>query len=150
MAALRVWAPAASRVDAQVDNRRRAMTPDGRGWWSLENVVGGAPVRPGADYGFCIDGAAALPDPRSAWQPHGVHGLSCVVDDAADDWQATGWQGRQVLGHLIYELHVGTFTDEGTFASAIDRLDDLVELGVDFVELLPVAAFSGRHGWGYD
>jgi maltooligosyltrehalose trehalohydrolase len=150
MAALRVWAPAASRVDAEVDDQRLAMTHDGGGWWALKNVADGAPVRPGAEYGFCIDGAAALPDPRSAWQPRGVHGLSCVVDDAAYDWQATGWQGRRVLGHLIYELHVGTFTDEGTFASAIDRLDELVELGIDFVELLPVAAFPGRHGWGYD
>ncbi|MDQ1495661.1 MAG: maltooligosyltrehalose trehalohydrolase [Actinomycetota bacterium] len=150
MAALRVWAPAATRVDAQVDDRTLPMSPDGGGWWSLENVAEGAAVGPGADYGFCIDGAAALPDPRSRWQPHGVHGLSRVVDDAAYEWRAAGWHGRPVLGRLIYELHIGTFTDEGTFGSAIERLDDLVDLGVDFVELLPVAAFPGHHGWGYD
>jgi maltooligosyltrehalose trehalohydrolase len=142
---LRVWAPHAARVDVLVDGARHPMLGEALGWWSAEVA---APH--GADYGFSLDGADLRPDPRSAWQPHGVRGLSRVVDHALFDWQATTWRGRPLLGHVVYELHVGTFTEAGTFEVAIERLDHLVDLGVDFVELLPVAAFPGRHGWGYD
>ena len=92
----------------------------------------------------------ARPDPRSAWQPDGVHGLSRLVDHTEFSWQADGWRGRELLGRLVYELHIGTFTAAATFEAAIERLDHLVDLGVDFVEILPVAAFPGRNGWGYD
>lgn len=142
---LRVWAPHAARVEVQVDGARHPMVSDALGWWSAAV----APVH-GAEYGFSLDGTDPRPDPRSAWQPDGVRGLSRVVDHALFDWQTTTWRGRPLLGQVVYELHVGTFTEAGTFDAAIDRLDHLVELGIDFVELLPVAAFPGRHGWGYD
>jgi maltooligosyltrehalose trehalohydrolase len=143
--ALRVWAPNASRVEVQVDGARLPMISHARGWWAADVTAAH-----GAEYGFSLDGADLRPDPRSAWQPDGVRGLSRVVDHALFDWQTTKWRGRPLLGQVVYELHVGTFTDAGTFEAAIERLDHLVELGVDFVELLPVAAFPGHHGWGYD
>ena len=142
---IRVWAPAATQVDAEVDSQRYPMTANERGWWSAS-----VNARAGATYGFSLDGGEVLPDPRSAWQPDGVHGLSRLVDHMQFAWRATQWRGRELLGQLIYELHVGTFTPQGTFDAAIQRLDHLVDLGVDFVELLPVAAFPGRNGWGYD
>ena len=83
-------------------------------------------------------------------QPHGVHGPSRVVDPSAFTWTDQGWHGLPLAGGVIYELHVGTFTADGTLDAAIERLDHLAELGVDLVELLPVNAFSGRYGWGYD
>ena len=92
-----------------------------------------------------------LPDPRSRRQPDGVHGWSRDLRPGrAIAWTDQTWTGRQLAGGVIYELHVGTFTPEGTLAAAIDRLDHLVELGVDFVELMPVNAFNGTHNWGYD
>lgn len=142
---MRVWAPGASHVDLEVDSRRYPMTSTERGWWSQS-----VDANPAATYGFSLDGGEVLPDPRSAWQPDGVHGLSRLVDHTQFTWRATGWRGRRLLGRLIYELHIGTFTPAGTFEAAIDRLDHLVDLGVEFVELLPVAAFPGHHGWGYD
>jgi maltooligosyltrehalose trehalohydrolase len=142
---LRVWAPAAAQVDVAIDGRRRPMTSSERGWWSAD-----VEANPGATYGFSLDGGEVLPDPRSAWQPDGVHGLSRLVDHSEFTWRAADWRGRQLLGRLVYELHIGTFTAAGRFEAAIDRLDHLVDLGVEFVEMLPVAAFPGRHGWGYD
>ena len=102
-----------------------------------------------------LDGAhPALPDPRSAWQPHGVHGPSRTFDASRFAWTDDRWRGPRsgagVLGSVVYELHVGTFTTEGTLDAAVARLDHLVGLGVDVVELMPVAAFPGRWGWGYD
>ena len=90
------------------------------------------------------------PDPRSRRQPDGVHGLVARVDATAYEWQDAAWTGRQLAGSVIYELHVGTFTPEGTLDSAIERLDHLVDLGVDLVEVMPVNAFNGTHNWGYD
>jgi maltooligosyltrehalose trehalohydrolase len=121
------------------------MRAAGRGSWELD-----AEAAPGADYGFRLDGADPLPDPRSRWQPHGVHGLSRVVDHGAHRWRDAGWSPPPLADNVLYELHVGTFTPGGTFASAVERLDDLVALGVDAVELMPVAEFSGERGWGYD
>jgi len=141
----RVWAPSATRVDVEVDARRYPMTSSERGWWSAS-----VDADPAATYGFALDGGEVLPDPRSPWQPTGVHGLSRLVDHTRFPWQADGWRGRPLLGQLVYELHIGTFAAAGTFEAAIDRLGHLVDLGVEFVELLPVAAFPGHHGWGYD
>jgi maltooligosyltrehalose trehalohydrolase len=121
------------------------MTPEGpTGWWQ------GALAEGHTDYAFAIDGGPARPDPRSPWQPRGVHGPSRSVDHAAFAWTDDDWPGRAVAGGVIYELHVGTFTPAGTFAAAIERLDHLVDLGVDFVEVMPVNAFPGTRGWGYD
>ncbi|MFI1194327.1 malto-oligosyltrehalose trehalohydrolase [Micromonospora sp. NPDC020750] len=143
-----VWAPEAARLRLRLpgdaDHEMRA-GPDG--WWRVEVPAAG----PGTDYAYLIDdGDRALPDPRSAWQPAGVHGPSRRYDHAAFEWTDTGWTGRQLPGSVLYELHVGTFTPQGTFDAAIDRLDHLVDLGVDMIELLPVNAFNGEHNWGYD
>jgi len=122
------------------------LRPDGDGWWQLERSIPGE-----HDYGFLLDDDPhPLPDPRSRYQPYGVHGLSRSVDLHDHRWSDHGWTGRSLPGSIIYELHVGTFTPTGTLDSAIERLDHLVDLGVDAVELLPVNAFNGTHNWGYD
>ncbi|HEY8728282.1 MAG TPA: malto-oligosyltrehalose trehalohydrolase [Acidothermaceae bacterium] len=143
MTVLRVWAPDAERVDVCQGTDTTAMLAADDGWWAVD-------VDANRSYGFALEGGPVLADPRSRWQPDGVHGLSRYVDLDSFDWQATAWQGRTLLGRVVYEVHVGTFTEEGTFDAAIDHLDHLVDLGIDFVELLPVAAFPGEHGWGYD
>ncbi len=140
-----VWAPRAQRVDLVLADRRIEMAPEGGGWFAIE-----ADAQPGDDYRFALDGGDPLPDPRSPWQPEGPQGASRVVDHDSFLWQDEHWKGLQLPGAVIYELHVGTFTPDGTFDAAIDRLPHLLELGVTAIELLPVAEFSGRHGWGYD
>jgi maltooligosyltrehalose trehalohydrolase len=144
MTTLRLWAPRPAQVEVEVDGERRPMSPLGAGWWTGE--IGG----PGTDYAFVLDGGEPRPDPRSAWQPHGVHGPSRVLDHDAFEWTDALWRGLPLEGSVLYELHIGTFTSEGTFDAAIGRLDHLVGLGVDAVELLPCNAFAGRWGWGYD
>ena len=144
MTTLRVWAPLPGSVEVETGGERTPMTPLEDGWWTAE--VGG----PGTDYAFRLDGGEPRPDPRSAWQPHGVHGPSRLYDHDAFEWTDEQWRGLPLAGAVLYELHVGTFTDEGTFDAAIDRLDHLVALGVDAVELLPCNAFAGERGWGYD
>jgi len=115
------------------------------GWWRVE-APDAAP-----DYAFQLDDEPdELPDPRSRWQPDGVHERSRLYDHSEFQWTDDAWTGRQLPGGVVYELHIGTFTPEGTFDSAIGKLDHLVELGVDFVEVMPVNAFDGPHGWGYD
>ncbi|MFG1650298.1 malto-oligosyltrehalose trehalohydrolase [Micromonospora sp. NPDC049275] len=141
-----VWAPDATRVRLHLpgadDHEMRAAAD---GWWRVEVPDGGP------DYAFLLDGDdIPLPDPRSAWQPDGVHGPSRLYDHSAFDWSDSSWTGRQLPGSILYELHIGTFTPEGTFDAAIERLDHLVSLGVDLIELLPVNAFNGEHNWGYD
>ena len=140
-----VWAPKASAVDLVLGDRRVPMTAEGGGWCAVE-----ADAEAGADYGFSLDGGDTLPDPRSPWQPEGPHGQSRVVDHDAFVWTDAGWKGAPLASAVVYELHVGTFTPEGTFEAAIDRLEHLVDLGVTAVELMPVAEFPGKHGWGYD
>jgi len=120
----------------------------GEGWWELAQQH---PLTPGLDYGYLIDESdEPLPDPRSRRQPHGVHGLSRTVDPGGFTWTAADWHGRDLAGGVIYELHIGTFTPGGTLDCAIEKLDYLADLGVDFVEPLPVNAFNGVHNWGYD
>jgi maltooligosyltrehalose trehalohydrolase len=140
-----VWAPRAGVVAIEVDGERHPLADAGGGWWAWE----GAPLAPGTRYGFLLDGdGSALPDPRGRRLPDGVHGLSAVEAEAEPP--TAGWAGRELAGGVIYELHVGTFTREGTLDSAVERLPHLVELGVDFVEVLPVNAFNGEWNWGYD
>jgi maltooligosyltrehalose trehalohydrolase len=141
-----VWAPLPRRVRLQVDGTVHEMRRDEGGWWRAE-----VEAAPEADYGFLLDDTdTPRPDPRSRRQPDGVHGLSRRFDPGAHAWGDGAWTGRPLAGGVVYELHVGTFTAEGTLDSAIERLDHLVGLGVDFVELLPVNAFNGTHNWGYD
>ena len=142
----RVWAPKAERVDLVLGDEHQPMTPGHRGWWSLAVESAG----PGTRYGYSLDGGPPRPDPRSPFQPDGVHGLSEVVDHAQYRWNDTGWRGVPLPGAVLYELHIGTFTPEGTFDAAIERLDHLVALGIDAIEILPVNEFSGDRGWGYD
>src|SRR6185437_3995352 len=161
MTEFRVWAPFAKRVrlviaDKEGDVEYELVENDG--WWQREVEEAG----PGTDYWYRLDDndEQRLPDPRSRWQPEGVHGPSRVYDHSAFTWTDRAWTdrgfgertwtGRQLPGAVIYELHIGTFTPQGTFDAAIERLDHLADLGVDLVELLPVAAFNGEHGWGYD
>jgi maltooligosyltrehalose trehalohydrolase len=148
MHTFKVWAPRAGKLVVQVGEARVAMQgPDGHGWWEAAFESAGT----GSDYGFVIDDdPKAYPDPRSEWQPAGVHGLSRVYDHEAFLWGDEGFQAAPLASAIVYEMHVGTFTPEGTLNSAIARLDSLKQLGVTHVELMPVAAFSGRQGWGYD
>ncbi|GAB3039507.1 malto-oligosyltrehalose trehalohydrolase [Parafrigoribacterium mesophilum] len=142
-----VWAPAARSVALLADGERRAMVAGPDGWWQPAEPVPGSVV----DYGYLLDDdAVALPDPRSRRQPGGVHELSRTFDGSAFAWTDARWTGRQLAGGVIYELHIGTFTPEGTLDAATARLGHLVDLGIDFVELLPVNAFNGHHNWGYD
>jgi maltooligosyltrehalose trehalohydrolase len=146
MAEFRVWAPNASQVEVEIDGRRLSMSRAERGWWFAET----ASTEQNLDYKFALNGGQAFPDPRSPWQPHGIHGPSRTVDHAAFPWSDQRWQAGPLSAALIYELHVGTFTPAGTFAAVSDKLEYLVELGVTHVELMPVAEFSGSRGWGYD
>ena len=146
MRAFRVWAPKPRRVELVVGGLRLAMKQGERGWWELAGVAAEAGMR----YGFALDGGEVRPDPRSPSQPDGVLGLSEVVDHSAYAWNDGDWQGMQLAGAVLYELHPGTFSADGTFDGIIEHLPHLVRLGVDAIELLPVAEFSGDHGWGYD
>jgi maltooligosyltrehalose trehalohydrolase len=141
-----VWAPHPDRVRLDVDGALHPMARSDDGWWRA--VVD---ARTDARYGFVLDDdEKVLPDPRSPRQPDGVHERSQRWDASAAKWTDADWRGRSIEGAVIYELHVGTFTPAGTFDAAIDKLKHLVDLGVDFVELMPVNAFNGTHGWGYD
>ncbi len=141
-----MWAPRAQTVELDLGGARRELQQASGGWWALEAPEVGA----GSDYAYRVDGSDPTPDPRSRWQPAGVHGPSRTYDPGAYAWGDGQWRGLALPGAVVYELHVGTFTPEGTLDAAIERLDHLVALGVDAVEVLPVAAFPGRHGWGYD
>ena len=142
-----VWAPRAGTMEVKVGNNKFPMERKSRGYWSAAVEEAG----PGTDYGFVMDSLEPpLPDPRTQWQPHGVHGESRVVDHAAFAWSDSGWQAPPLSSALIYELHVGTFTPEGTLKAAESRLDHLKDLGVTHIELMPLANFPGRRGWGYD
>jgi len=145
-----VWAPRPREVRLVVDGVRVALERTAGGWWRPEPDPRLADLGGDVDYGYLLDGEGPFPDPRSRRQPRGVHELSRTWDADGHEWSDSAWTGRQLAGGVIYELHVGTFTAEGTLRSATSRLDHLVELGIDFVELLPVNAFSGRHNWGYD
>jgi malto-oligosyltrehalose trehalohydrolase len=150
MTTFSVWAPAAAQVEVEVAGQRYPMAQSAPGsspgWWSADVPD----VAAGIDYGFRLDGGELLPDPRSPRQPSGINGPSRTYDQSAFTWTDRGWRGVPLPGSVIYELHVGTFTPEGTFDAAIGRLDYLRQLGADTVELMPVAAFPGQHGWGYD
>jgi maltooligosyltrehalose trehalohydrolase len=141
----RVWAPEAKQVSLAVGETHLPMSRHPDGWWTAHR-----PMRPGDQYGYLVNGEGPFPDPRSRYQPHGVHGLSQWIDHEAFAWSDEGWQALPLAAGAIYELHIGTFSDAGTFEGAIPKLSHLVELGITHVELMPVAEFSGAHGWGYD
>src|SRR6187399_2061199 len=144
----RVWAPRATHVDLvyAADGARVPMRPTDRGYFEVEHER----FTPGVRYGFSLDAGALYPDPRSHFQPEGVHGPSELTALDAFAWTDAGFRQAPLAGAIVYELHVGTFSAEGSFDAVIPKLDHLKRLGVTHVELLPVAAFSGARGWGYD
>jgi maltooligosyltrehalose trehalohydrolase len=145
---LSVWAPKPERVRLWLDGAEHPMTRDDDGWWTPAAEL---EVAADARYAYLLDDAdTPVADPRSRRQPDGVHEPSQRFDPAAHEWQDAAWTGRPLAGGVVYELHVGTFTPDGTLDSAIERLDHLVALGVTHVEVLPVNAFNGRWNWGYD
>lgn len=145
----RVWAPLARSVAVQFegDAERVELCPLSCGYF--EGVVP-RPLEDGFRYRFCLDGERVLPDPASRWQPDGVFGPSAVLRPDLFQWTDEGWRGVELDDLVIYELHVGTFTPEGSLDAAIDRLPELKEFGITAVELMPVAQFTGNRGWGYD
>ncbi|GHG46628.1 malto-oligosyltrehalose trehalohydrolase [Sinomonas cellulolyticus] len=153
-----VWAPVPSRVELVLGGGDAAeehlpLEEAGNGWWRPPSSAAGRVAEAlarGERYGFLLDGEGPYPDPRSRRQPDGVHALSAGFDPAAHAWADDTWAGRELPGSVIYELHVGTFTQEGTLDVAAERLPYLADLGVGFVELLPVNAFNGPRNWGYD
>ena len=142
-----VWAPLPERIVLAVGDAKVPMERGADDWWRPSVPVPDGEV----DYGYLVDDdPTPKPDPRSRHQPDGVHGRSRTVDPSTFTWTDDAWTGRQLAGSVIYELHVGTFTPEGTFDAALGRLGHLEEIGVDLVELLPVNAVNGEHNWGYD
>ncbi len=145
--AFRLWAPSRTAAAVVVDGVERPLEQREGGWF--ERVV--AEAGPGSRYAFTFPGLELrVPDPASRFQPGGPHAASAVIDPAAYAWRATGWRGRPWHETVLYELHVGTFTPEGTYAAAAARLDELAALGVTAVELMPVAQPAGARNWGYD
>ncbi|WP_030917542.1 malto-oligosyltrehalose trehalohydrolase [Streptomyces sp. NRRL B-24720] len=141
-----VWAPEADSVGLRLAGALLPMTRDAvrTGWWTAD-----AEATDGDRYGFVLDDGPVLPDPRSRRQPDGPDGESAVVDQDAYPWRA-GWTGRGLPGAVLYELHIGTYTEEGTFDAAAARLPHLAELGITHVSMMPVCPFPGTHGWGYE
>lgn len=168
-----VWAPEAQSITLVVHDRDHHETrtklvrlPDGpepghnctRGWWGLPKTVTVAPER-AHRYGYLVDSPTAhqwqvadkvLPDPRSRWQPEGPHAMSALFRTGDYRWRSEGWAGIHLADSVIYELHIGTFTPEGTLDAATGRLPELAKLGIDVIELMPVNGFEGEHNWGYD
>jgi maltooligosyltrehalose trehalohydrolase len=144
--AFELWAPSATTAGVQCGGRLVTLAPSRPGGWWAGDVDG---LEHGADYWVLLDGER-LPDPRSRRLPTGVHGPSRWWDPSSFRWTDDGWPGLPLEGGSVYELHVGTFTEQGTLDAAIGRLGHLVQLGIRFVELMPVAAFDGDRGWGYD
>jgi maltooligosyltrehalose trehalohydrolase len=143
-AEFRLWAPSRDAVTLRVGDREHALEPAGHG--VLEATVD---ARPGEDYAYVV-GGIEFPDPASRWQASGLRGRSRLLDTGAFAWTDSGFEAPALSDTVLYELHVGTFTEEGTFDAAIPHLRDLRELGITTVELMPLAAFPGEHGWGYD
>ena len=141
---MRLYAPVAQRADLHIDGRTIPMERDGA-WFAIDDPA----AKPGSRYAFSVDGDAPIPDPGSREQPDGVHAPS-AIPVSHFTWPDDGWRGRPWHEHVIYELHVGTFTFEGTYEAAGRRLRDLVALGITAIELMPIAAFPGARNWGYD
>ena len=146
----RVWAPAAHGVELRVRRGSRVEShqplKDDEGIWTAHVTA----ARPGDQYAYVLDDGEPLPDPASRCQPDGVHGWSEIVDPCAFAWRDDAWKRLDPRDAVLYELHVGTFTPEGTFAAAAERLEDVRDLGVTAIEIMPVADFPGSRNWGYD
>ncbi len=143
---IRIWAPASKEVVFVSDAGEVRLSDDGDGWRCGELRE----FRPGAHYSFRLDDGRTVPDPAARAQAGDVHGSSLLVDPHGYKWRHPDWRGRSWSEAVIYELHIGAFTPEGTFEAAIGKLDHLAKLGVTVIELMPVAQFGGTRGWGYD
>jgi maltooligosyltrehalose trehalohydrolase len=141
-----VWAPLARTVSLKIGSTVFPLENAGAGWWRGNADHAG----PGTDYCFVVNDGEPVPDPRSPWQPMGIHGPSRIIDHASFTWNDQLWQPKPLASGAVYELHIGTFTPEGTFLAAIERLDYLADLGITHIQLMPVNEFSGDWGWGYD
>lgn len=142
-----VWAPSKDKVEVVIkDGPSVPLVKDSKGYW--EKVISEVPA--GTFYKFKLDGKESFPDPASLSQPVGVHSWSQIVDPSSLQWSDDSWKGIPLADMIIYELHVGTFTDTGTFEAVIDKLDHLLELGINTIEILPIAQFPGNRNWGYD
>jgi maltooligosyltrehalose trehalohydrolase len=146
LAEIVLWAPLANTVDVSIDSKMLPLNKEEKGYWSLTK----SDLKPGMNYGFVIDGKDALPDPASFYQPEGVHGLSSATKISNFRWADHNWQNVKLNDYIIYELHTGTFTADGTFAAIEEKLDHLVDLGITAIEIMPVAQFPGERNWGYD
>jgi maltooligosyltrehalose trehalohydrolase len=145
-ARFRVWGPRVSRLAVRIAGRDHALHAMGAGWWEAD-VPG---VHEGTRYAFVLEGDRVRPDPASRRQPEGVHEASELFDPGGYAWRDLAWKGLPLEDLVFYELHVGTFTEEGTLDAAAKRLPDLVDLGVTCVEVMPVQPFPGDRNWGYD
>ena len=147
----RVWAPNCREVSLKLvfpEERLLPMRPAGKGFFEIN--CPGLGTKTGARYFYLLDGEKQRPDPASRFQPEGVHGPSEAVDPAGHAWQDAGWKNPPIGDYIIYELHIGAFTPEGTFEAAIKRIPHMKELGITAVEIMPVAQFPGGRNWGYD
>src|SRR3954462_7942822 len=146
----KLWAPQVSEVRLDIiypqGKSSTPMASTAEGWFALR-LEG---IEHGTRYSFSIDQRISVPDPASRFNPQDVHSASAVIDPHAFEWPDASWRGRPWEEAVIYELHVGTFTPEGTFNGVVERLDYLVRLGVTAIELMPVADFPGKRNWGYD
>ena len=141
----RVWAPFAERVALAIEEGRLPMTRHANGWWTANRAM-----RDGELYAYFVNDDGPFPDPRSMFQPSGVHGWSQCVDHSRFEWTDAHWQPPPFASGIVYELHIGTFSEAGTFEGAIEKLPYLADLGVTHLEFMPVCEFSGTRGWGYD
>jgi len=148
----RLWAPKAQKIDVVLEDGASPelifyrLTPEAGGYFS-----GGVTVGAGSRYRFRVNnGENFYPDPASRFQPEGPHGPSCVVDPRQFRWADTNWPGVKLKGQIIYEMHIGTFTKEGTWCAAAEQLAELARIGITVIEMMPVAEFPGKFGWGYD
>jgi maltooligosyltrehalose trehalohydrolase len=148
-AQFRLWAARAQKVElclgSGTEETRQITAYRAEGWFDLESNY----CAPGY-YLFCIDGQLRVPDPAYRFQPQDVHGVSEIIDSGAFDWQGSNWRGRPWEEAIIYELHVGSFTPQGSFQAVKQRLDYLVDLEITAVELMPAVDFPGTRSWGYD
>ena len=142
----RVWAPKRKKVEVATGTGSFELEAEGDGWFS--GLVEG--IGAGTLYKYRLDGGEDFPDPASRFQPEGPHGPSQVIDPSTFPWTDEGWRGIRREGQVLYEMHVGTFTPEGTWEAASRELPELARLGITVIEMMPVAEFPGRFGWGYD
>jgi malto-oligosyltrehalose trehalohydrolase len=142
----RIWAPAQSALTLVIEGRAPIRMQSAAGGW-YESIV---EAEAGAQYRFALSDGTLVPDPASRYQPHDVDGPSELIDPQAYGWSMPAWRGLPWEEAVVYELHLGTFTPDGTFSAAIEKLDHLASLGITAIELMPIAEFPGRRNWGYD